>query len=356
MGLTSKKSEKDENTVAKVPSGATTSAKRALMLTPPSSQKDAKKSRGVVDDDDDVNRAVCGAVGMDYIAENSSEPAVSTSDIHECILTRVNEALRGTRITGASDGDSNLLQQIVPAIVTAVAVAVAEAIDRFFRQREKEVMPLQMQQIDSTLAGLQKNILLLKYENDSNEQYSRRETVRIFGIPESGATREEGGEMAEADPGGREVDLESKILKVFADSGTTIRPEDISTIHRTGQRRRGGNRPVLVRFVSRKKKVEVMRAKKNLKGKQGYQQVFINEDLTALRAKLLRYVKDLPTIEKAWTSEGKIWAKRKTIPGQTANNGGNKTVVAIENPDHLFRLGVDQLDYARLGLDKLLCM
>ena len=334
-------------------SGATSSAKRALMLTPQSSQKDAKKSRGAVDDDDEVNRAVCGAVGMDYIAENSSEPAVSTSDIHECILTRVNEALRGTRVTVAGDGDSNLLQQIVPTIVTAVSLTVAEAIGRIFRQREKEVMPLQMQQIDSTLEGLQKNILLLKYENDSNEQYSRRETVRIFGIPEGGAAREEGGEMAEADPGGREADLEPK---VFADSGATIRPEDISTIHRTGQRRRGGNRPVFVRFVSRKKKVEVMRAKKNLKGKQGYQRVFINEDLTALRAKLLRYVKDLPTVEKAWTSEGKIWAKRKTIPGQTANNSGIKTVVAIENPDHLFRLGVDRLDYARLGLDKLLCM
>lgn len=328
-----------------------TSAKRSLVLTPPSSQKESKKLRG---DEDEVNRAICEAAGMDH---SSPESPISTSDIHECILTRVNEALRGTKVA-SGDGEGGLLQQIVPALVTAVSVAVTEAIDRVFRKREREEKP--RQELNATVEQLKRNVLILKYQTDHNEQYSRRETVRIFGISESGRTQGGHGEGSGEEMNAREEEeLEGKVLKLFKDSGANIQPQDISVLHRTGKRKGGDGRPVLVRFVSRKKKAEVMRAKMNLKDNPGYRKVFINEDLTVLRAKLLKYVKDLPMVDRAWTREGKIYARKKMPGGQErGQERGNRVkaeIVAIENPDHLFRLGVDDLDYARLGLNTLMC-
>ena len=46
-----------------------------------------------------------------------------------------------------------------------------------------------------------------------------------------------------------------------------------------------------------------MEKKKSLKGKDGYQ-VYINDDLTLLRAKLLALVKRLDNVDKAWTVWG----------------------------------------------------
>ena len=58
-----------------------------------------------------------------------------------------------------------------------------------------------------------------------------------------------------------------------------------------------------------------MRNKKSLKTKERYNKIFINDDLTRLRSKLLKYVKTLHKGEKAWTIGGKIMCELKKIPG-----------------------------------------
>nr|KAG5698230.1 hypothetical protein BaRGS_024037 [Batillaria attramentaria] len=74
-----------------------------------------------------------------------------------------------------------------------------------------------------------------------------------------------------------EKDLETEVLKIFQESGANVKPDDVSVMHRTGKKRLGG-RPVLVRFVSRQKKAEVMMCKRALRDKVDYK-VYINEDL-----------------------------------------------------------------------------
>ena len=76
------------------------------------------------------------------------------------------------------------------------------------------------------------------------------------------------------------------MLDIFKASGADITPSDISVVHRTGDRKKKG-RPILVRFVFRKKRKEVMQKKKALKGKPEYGGVYVSSDLTALRAKML---------------------------------------------------------------------
>jgi hypothetical protein len=120
----------------------------------------------------------------------------------------------------------------------------------------------------------------LTYAYDRLEQYTRRESV------------------------------ETKTLKVLKDAGVEVVPDDIAAVRRVGKPQ-NGIRPILVKFVSRRKRHEVMVKKKTLKGKPGYESVFIGDDLTPLRARLFGTVKKLPNVDKAWVVDGRIHVQRK---------------------------------------------
>ena len=102
----------------------------------------------------------------------------------------------------------------------------------------------------------------------------------------------------------------------------------------------------MAKFVRRDTKSAIMREKKKLKEAQV--KIFINDDITPLRGKMLRAVKKDPNVERAvTTSEGRITCFMK---GQT---GTRARKVTIENPDDLFKLGwtEEQLKESKLFLD-----
>ena len=69
---------------------------------------------------------------------------------------------------------------------------------------------------------------------------------------------------------------------------------DIQRAHRLGEKTKNIERkprPVIARFVSFKKRNEILFSKSKLKNSAEFQNVFISEDLTPLRFKLLQYVK-----------------------------------------------------------------
>ena len=92
-------------------------------------------------------------------------------------------------------------------------------------------------------------------------------------------------------------------------------------------------------------KREVME-KKSLKGKDGYQKVYINDDLIPLR------VKRLDNVDKAWTVGGSIHCTKKVPPG-LAPGASQRPVVVIDTLDDLFKLGLQQVDFRSLGLNHL---
>ena len=128
---------------------------------------------------------------------------------------------------------------------------------------------------------MQRQCPLNKYDNDKLEQYSRKENLCISGIAEE--TNETDGI------------LEAKIIELAGDMGVELKSEDISVAHRIGKPKEGG-RPVIVRFCQRKKKNEVMCNKKKLKGKE--RKVHVNEDLTSLRAKIMKVTKEQESVKK----------------------------------------------------------
>ena len=86
-----------------------------------------------------------------------------------------------------------------------------------------------------------------------------------------------------------------------------------------------------------------MKAKKKLKDVAGGK-IYVNEDLTPLRMKLLKIVKEKKEYKHAHTINGRIVVFR------------DKKRSYIENPDDLFKvdIDVDQETLTRLGLSNYL--
>ena len=83
-----------------------------------------------------------------------------------------------------------------------------------------------------------------------------------------------------------------------------ITKQHISVAHRVGQFSKGYQRQVIVRFVSRRHRMEVIQARRNLKG-SGIATV---EDLTPLNKERLDRVSKHKAVKSTWTKDGRIFA------------------------------------------------
>ena len=257
----------------------------------------------------------------------------TTSEVKATILTRINEALDGDILASGESNDketetARVLRSILPSlfstIATAISVGVEEVMQRMLEREDERPRP------DTKLYSC---IRQLKYENDRLQQYSRRESVRVFGITQ--------------EPTESSDQVEEKTLAVLRETGVSVVKEDVAACHRVG-RPSSGPRPIIVRFVSRRKRQELMKNKRKLRDKEKCKKIFINDDLTPLRSRLLKYVKGLETVEEAWTYEGKIICCKKVPIGLPSEQ--RPPNVTVESPDDLFKLGVSSIDYSRLGL------
>ena len=104
---------------------------------------------------------------------------------------------------------------------------------------------------------------LLKYQSDTLEQYQRRETIKVTRLSED-----------------KEENLLKKVTELCTAYGVDIKAEDISVVHRSGQKKRGKSRPAVMKFISRRSKGAVMKRRRDLTQKAGFKGVFLNDDLT----------------------------------------------------------------------------
>ena len=197
---------------------------------------------------------------------------------------------------------------VTMAVVSALAPVIQQTVINALKEHEEKYA--------------NKEVIKLKVKIDDLEQYQRKDSCRINGIKEI--------EDETVDQ------LEEEIVKVAGWSGANISRADISIAHRLNARR--GIKPVIVKFTSRGAKDRFYRAKKNLKEKVEAKEIYISEDLTKLRYKLLQAAKKCNGYKSLTTTGGKIlvW------------NGGNHPV-KVEHPEDLARLGL-QPDYEDLGL------
>ena len=102
-------------------------------------------------------------------------------------------------------------------------------------------------------------------------QYGRRDNVRIFGVEEA-----------------PNEDVYQAVIDVAEKAGCQVSRPDISICHRVPSRnvKPGQGRPIISKFVRRQTKIGLMTNKKKLKDSEN--KIYINDDLTLLRARLAK--------------------------------------------------------------------
>ena len=141
--------------------------------------------------------------------------------------------------------------------------------------------------------NLRNELLSLRQATDDNEQKSRSQCLLVHGIEET-----------------NEEDTDQICIDTITDIvGVELFLDDIQRSHRTGPKkfqttRRTKPRPIILRFSNMRKRMEVFRNKKKLKGMG----ITITESLTKIRYALLQKAKEKYG-NSVWTSEGRIFTK-----------------------------------------------
>lgn len=254
------------------------------------------------------------AARSDSVTGTDSRPAHSDSECHEQVsnsqLMSQNKELM-TMLTAMNDN----LNRKLDSVVETVEVLKGDIFDlqQSNDRLTADLVKCQEKQKE-TERKLEEALYFskLSYErSNDNEQYSRRNNVKFLHVEEAETTYETSEES------------EEKVLKVVNEKLglQNIKAEHIDVAHRIGKKKAGETRPIMVKFLSRKSRDQVIQNRRKLKNKQ----VVIVEDLTKNNYILLRLVADHPGIERAWSSGGNIF-------GQVT---ATKKVLRVKNPSDL---------------------
>jgi hypothetical protein len=200
----------------------------------------------------------------------------------------------------------NSLKDINSQLKTDIANLTSE-----YKEFKSEVVLLRqvVKKKDSDVAALNEKVHLLEESLDKQEQYSRRNNVRISNMKEI-----------------QNEFVQNRVMKLFNQKmGCDLEPSDIDRVHRVGPASIGQPRPIIVKFTSYQARRKVMQNKQSLKNKGTHDDpnasfeedgdiIFINEDLTKHRANLLwraRQLKKKKKINDCWSFDGAILFKDK---------------------------------------------
>ena len=274
-------------------------------------------------------------------AVEAVESAVQVETCKKFAPNNTGKSKRGKAGQNVSDGGAmigdiitTVVEAIQPMLVKSVTVAVSAAAAMAFKQMRREFeaveeMKKEAVKVNDEVARLRARVQTQHFAQDRLEQYSCKESVRIYGIPESeGDAREDTNEI---------------VLKIATTIGVNITTQDVSVTHRIGRRGRGNKpRPIIAKFVRRDCKSDMMRCKKKMREMSEFRGVYINDDLTALRSRLVYELKRDAGVQKVWTIDGRIFCV------QVEN--GHEVRKIVESPEDLFGVGWSEERVAMLGL------
>ena len=183
-------------------------------------------------------------------------------------------------------GDLRLeLSDMVKTIVDGVLSGLKEKIQTV----ERENTALKQENTD-----LRARIVKLESAAEASEQYSRRNCLRVSGVPEVE----------------NEI-TDDVILKMASDINVDIALHEIDRTHRIGRPLATKPRDIIVKLSTFRVRQKFYKARKELKN-LGYVGVYINEDLTRLRSGLLfrgRQLTKDKRIMGAWSSNCTVLIK-----------------------------------------------
>ena len=159
-------------------------------------------------------------------------------------------------------------------------------------------LTIRLNAVEVENTNLRTEIDKLKTRVDDQEQRSRNECLLVHGMDESD-----------------EEDTDEVVLNIIKDNlNIEIDSTDIVRSHRLGPKKRSQintratpsrPRPIIIRFLSFKKRQVVYKAKSLLKGKN----IIITENLTQHRYQLYLAAKRKYGLKNCWSNEGRVFAK-----------------------------------------------
>lgn len=190
-------------------------------------------------------------------------------------------------------------QTVIEMLKAAIAQPVSEQISEL-----KELLDVK----DRKINDLTKQVQDLESRCDELEQYSRRNSLRIYGIPEQS-----------------DEHLTEQMTNLVNEE-LAIQPQlnisDICRVHRVGRQNSNADhqkpRPILLKLATHQCKERIYKNRFALK--RSSKNIFINEDLTKKRAELARKARLLRRdgkIKDTWTYDGNVMMKclnGKTFP------------------------------------------
>ena len=130
------------------------------------------------------------------------------------------------------------------------------------------------------------------------------------------------------------------VISSAHDMGVEISSNDISVSHRLSKSRTLSECPIIIKFVRRNTKTALMTNKKMLRTIERYRHIYVNDDITPLRSRMLRTLKNDDEVKRVWTIDGNFHCI------VVENNA--KVKKRLETPDDLFKLGWSQDAITRL--------
>ncbi len=177
---------------------------------------------------------------------------------------------------------------------------------------ETHVSSMTISIVDGVLGGLQTKIAELESENNSlktrvqtleerldrTEQYSRRNCLRLSGVPET-----------------TDESVDDKVMDISTCINADVSLEGIDGAHRLAKPKPNVPRDITIKFATYRSKKKVMMRKSQLKSK-GKSGVYVNEDLTRARSDLFYKARSLAKAKKinsTWTADGTIIIKDNSM-------------------------------------------
>ena len=183
-------------------------------------------------------------------------------------------------------------------------------------------------QLEFVKAELENEKIARVLTTDRLEQYQRKDSVRITGIPHVSTETN--------------AQLEEKVITIANKIGVSLVRGDISVTHRL-KKDKNGKLPTIVKFSTRRAKEAVFTAKKNLKTLPDMDGVYIGEDLTAIRFSTMMQARACKDFKSVSTKNGKIYVWRNNVANP------DKPVM-LESPLDLKKLDLQpNLDVMRLN-------
>lgn len=269
--------------------------KKRLLTTSPVQVTDiqpSKKSKPVLSSDYSIS---------DVSNENmDSDNEDATSKVDDDINTHyVSQPMNPDDICKIATELKGLMIPEVSTIVKGqlpdIRDIIADAVRNINENLRAEVSSLRAEntELRDQVRQLEQRVDKAEKAVDSQEQYSRRNCLRISGIVEA--------------PG---ENTDGIILAVAKDLNVPIQIGDIDRSHRVGKP--AACRKILVKFTTYRARQQLYSERRNLSKREAGKNVYINEDLTMARSKLLYDARNLVRAKKissAYSSDGRIFIK-----------------------------------------------